>query len=222
MENGKARFRLRNRTGREFRADSDGTPVADGQWRHLAGVKDADSLRLYVDGKRVATTPLPDGAGSFTTEQAAYWHIGSGVELAGQTLGLIGCGHIGRLVAEMAGALGMDAVAYDVAPREDVATAPGFRYAPLDDVLRTADFLSLHCPAMPCCRASCSSRRNSTRPKSITRASSGQKLVGTGRMGGRRQLRPGAGGVRGHRAGHAGVRPPRGNLDFCLGSTFVE
>ena len=86
IHDGKARFRLRNRAGLEFRCDSDGPAVADGQWRHLAGVKDIDSMRLYIDGRQVASIPLPEDAGSFTTEHAAYWHIGSCVTGAGAAL----------------------------------------------------------------------------------------------------------------------------------------
>ncbi len=81
--------------------------------------------------------------------KAGAWQRRPGMELAGQTLGLVGCGQIGRVVAEMAVALGMEVVAFDVVPQESLATLPGFRYAPLDDVLRAADFLSLHCPAAP-------------------------------------------------------------------------
>jgi hypothetical protein len=83
---GKARFRLRNREGLEFRCDSDGPRVADGQWHHLAGVKDTGGLRLYVDGRRVASLALPDDAGSFTTDHPAYWHIGSCVTGTGAKL----------------------------------------------------------------------------------------------------------------------------------------
>lgn len=79
--------------------------------------------------------------------KSGAWQRRRGVELAGQMLGLIGCGHVGRLVAEMAVALGMEVVACTVTPREDSSTLPGLRYAPLAEVLRTADFLSLHCPA---------------------------------------------------------------------------
>ncbi len=81
--------------------------------------------------------------------KAGAWQRRPGVELAGQTLGLVGCGQIGRVVAEMALPLGMEVVAFDVAPQERLATLPGFRYAPLTEVLREADFLSLHCPATP-------------------------------------------------------------------------
>ncbi|MHC4178057.1 MAG: NAD(P)-dependent oxidoreductase, partial [Planctomycetota bacterium] len=66
--------------------------------------------------------------------------------LAGKTLGLVGCGNVGREVAQMALGIGMDVLAHDVQP--DAAFRPGsrFRFASLDNVVEQADFLSLHCP----------------------------------------------------------------------------
>ena len=81
--------------------------------------------------------------------KAGQWQRRQGVELAGCTLGLVGCGQIGRMVAEMAVALGMEVVAYDPVPQEGCVPSPRFRYATLAEVLCRADFLSLHCPAAP-------------------------------------------------------------------------
>ncbi len=75
------------------------------------------------------------------------WQRGSaGRELAGRTLGLVGCGQVGRRVASLALGLGMQVVAHD--PREDFALLSGgeIRFAPLVEVLEIADFVSLHCP----------------------------------------------------------------------------
>lgn len=70
------------------------------------------------------------------------WQRREGIELEGKTLGLIGCGRIGREVAKMAAGLGMKVVVYDVV--QDPAS--GLRYAALDEVVAGADVLSLHCP----------------------------------------------------------------------------
>jgi D-3-phosphoglycerate dehydrogenase / 2-oxoglutarate reductase len=69
-----------------------------------------------------------------------------GFEVEGKTLGLMGCGHIGRLVTRMALALGMKVVAFD--PVQDASFHPGtgFRYARYEEVLATSDVISLHCP----------------------------------------------------------------------------
>jgi D-3-phosphoglycerate dehydrogenase len=63
-------------------------------------------------------------------------------ELFGKTLGLIGIGRIGTEVAKRARAFGMDVIAYDkyVDASEDASLVD------LDDLLRRADFISLHTP----------------------------------------------------------------------------
>ena len=66
-----------------------------------------------------------------------------GVELAGRTLGIVGLGAIGRRLAEMAGAIGMECVAYD--PYVD-APPPGIRLKNLDETLASSDFISIHAP----------------------------------------------------------------------------
>jgi phosphoglycerate dehydrogenase-like enzyme len=75
------------------------------------------------------------------------WERRKGIEVQGKTLGLIGCGRIGRLVAEMALAMGMTVVAFD--PCADDSFRPGdrFRYGDLGAVLSESDVISLHCPA---------------------------------------------------------------------------
>jgi len=69
--------------------------------------------------------------------------------LEGKTLGLAGCGRIGRRVAGFALAFGMEVLAHDAFPDPRFAPPGRFAFAPLDLVLRRADYLSLHCPALP-------------------------------------------------------------------------
>lgn len=67
-----------------------------------------------------------------------------GIELGGKTLGLIGFGRIAREVAKRAEALGMKIIYTDV-----IGEASGYenyKFMSLDDVLRNADFISLHIP----------------------------------------------------------------------------
>lgn len=77
--------------------------------------------------------------------KAGRWERSRGFELEGKTLGLIGCGKIGRLVTGFAIALGMRVLAHDPYPTWNDAP-PDFEYAGLADVFREADLLSLHCP----------------------------------------------------------------------------
>jgi len=70
------------------------------------------------------------------------------VELAGKTIGLIGLGQIGRRVAELAVAFEMRVIAAD-AIRSPVPDWPGFQWCEVDELLRQADVVSLHCPLLP-------------------------------------------------------------------------
>ena len=75
------------------------------------------------------------------------WERRKGIELAGRTLGLIGCGVVGRLVAGFALAFDMDVIACD--PRADMSFKPSkrFAFASIDNVLDNSDIISLHCPS---------------------------------------------------------------------------
>lgn len=69
-------------------------------------------------------------------------------DLAGKTMGIIGLGQIGRRVAEIAFAFELDVIAAD-AVRSAVPGWPNFRWCELDELLRQADIVSLHCPLLP-------------------------------------------------------------------------
>ena len=69
-----------------------------------------------------------------------------GVELTGKTLGIIGCGNIGSIVAERALGLRMKVVAYDPYLSPERANALGVEKAELDELFRRADFITLHTP----------------------------------------------------------------------------
>lgn len=69
-----------------------------------------------------------------------------GVELTGKTLGLIGCGNIGSIVANRAQGLHMRVIAYDPFLSEKRAIDLGVEKVELPDLLARADFISLHTP----------------------------------------------------------------------------
>ncbi len=69
-----------------------------------------------------------------------------GVELTGKTLGLIGCGNIGSIVADRAIGLKMKVVAYDPFLAEKRALELGVEKVELDTLLTRADFITLHTP----------------------------------------------------------------------------
>ncbi len=69
-----------------------------------------------------------------------------GIHLDGKTLGLVGLGRVGRLVAARAHAFGMRLVAFDPYVPDDVANELNVELVEqLDDLLTQADFVSLHC-----------------------------------------------------------------------------
>ncbi len=76
----------------------------------------------------------------------SYW-LSPQIELAGKTLGIIGFGNIGRRVGEIATAFRMKVLAHDkfAGVRPDYA----HEMVDLDAVISAADFLTLHCPALP-------------------------------------------------------------------------
>jgi glyoxylate reductase len=72
-----------------------------------------------------------------------------GHDVHGATLGLIGLGRIGAEMARRAAGFSMRVLYYDVFRREDLEQGLGIQYAPLDDVLAQADFVSVHTPLTP-------------------------------------------------------------------------
>ena len=69
-----------------------------------------------------------------------------GVELQGKTLGVVGLGRIGRVVASRARAMGMTIVAYDPFIAQEQARDLEIELTPLDEVFARADFLTVHTP----------------------------------------------------------------------------
>ncbi len=86
-------------------------------------------------------------------EASASTHAGKwekskfmGVELTGKTLGVIGAGNIGGIVCDRARALRMKVLAYDPFLGEEKAQKMGVEKVELDDLLKRADFITLHVP----------------------------------------------------------------------------
>ncbi|MGH9852818.1 MAG: phosphoglycerate dehydrogenase [Blastocatellia bacterium] len=69
-----------------------------------------------------------------------------GAELAGKTLGVIGLGNIGKIVASRAVGLAMKVVAYDPFITKEVAARAGIELATLDEVFERSDFVTVHTP----------------------------------------------------------------------------
>lgn len=67
-----------------------------------------------------------------------------GVELRGKRIALVGYGNTARVVAQFADAMGMDVAYYDVLGKKEDSP---HNFVDFPDILKEADFVSLHCPA---------------------------------------------------------------------------
>jgi glycerate dehydrogenase len=76
-----------------------------------------------------------------------FWEVPL-VELYGKKMGIIGFGRIGRQVAAIADAIGMDIIAADKY-KSDVSGIKSFKWAETEELLRESDVVSLHCPLFP-------------------------------------------------------------------------
>jgi len=70
----------------------------------------------------------------------------SGTEILNKTLGVVGLGKIGSVVADRAQGLGMKVVAYDPFLSEDQARQMGVKLGTMDEVFKQADLITLHVP----------------------------------------------------------------------------
>ncbi|HIE05208.1 MAG TPA: D-glycerate dehydrogenase [bacterium (Candidatus Stahlbacteria)] len=96
-----------------------------------------------------------------------------GLELKGSTLGIVGAGRIGSEVAKIGIGLGLKVIYYDKKQRPGLERM-NIRYSPLEDLLRTADIVSLHLPLTP-------ETRQMIDQKRLSRLKEGAILINTGR-----------------------------------------
>ncbi len=75
-----------------------------------------------------------------------------GIEVTGKTLGVVGFGSVGRLVAERAVGVKMRVIAHDPVLAPDAVPPAGMEFARLDDLLARSDFVTLHLPLLPATR----------------------------------------------------------------------
>jgi len=69
-----------------------------------------------------------------------------GFDLKGRTIGIIGCGNIGKHVARIAKGFEMNVLIYDIKKDTKLAKKIGFKYVSLPDLLKKSDIISLHAP----------------------------------------------------------------------------
>ena len=112
----------------------------------------ADSVAEYV--MAMATVLLRGLVFATEATGAGRWMreaMSGGRELGGKTIGIVGFGSIGRVVARKAGALGMRIVAHDpqLAPADPAWAAHAATPLTLDALLEASDVVTLHVPLLP-------------------------------------------------------------------------
>ena len=110
--------------------------------------------------------------------QAGKWEKNRfmGVEVTGKTLGLIGAGNIGSIVATRALGLRMKVIAFDPFLTPERALDLGIEKVELDDLLRRADFITLHTPLTD-------QTRNILSHENIAKTKKGVRIVNCARGG---------------------------------------
>lgn len=118
---------------------------------------------------------IPDASAS---TKAGRWEKNRfmGVEVTGKTLGLIGCGNIGSIVAERGVGLRMKVIAYDPYLADKRALELGVEKVELDALLARADFISLHVPMTD-------QTRNILSREALERAKPGVRIINCARGG---------------------------------------
>lgn len=93
--------------------------------------------------------------------QWRHWapYLFEGVELQNSTLGLLGLGRIGLQVAHRAQGFGMRVLYYGNRRNEDAEQRLGLQFGSVDNILREADFVTLHLPLTPDTRGLIDDRR---------------------------------------------------------------
>ena len=105
-----------------------------------------------------------------------------GTELHGSTVGIVGTGRIGATVARVLSGFGVTLLAFDV-QRNPECEALGVRYVGIDELLRTSDVVTLHCPLTPETRHLLDERRLATlRPNALVVNTSRGALIDTPAM----------------------------------------
>ena len=81
--------------------------------------------------------------------RSGTWGTGGGRQLSSATIGIVGCGHVGRTVARLCRAFGAAVLAHDIVDYTDFYRETGVRAVPLDELLRASDIVTLHVPLDP-------------------------------------------------------------------------
>ncbi len=164
------------------RCTENGIVVFNTPGANANGVKELAICALILASRDVVggikwVETLKDEAGiAKLVEKGKSAYVGN--ELLGKTLGVIGLGAIGGMVANSANALGMNVVGYDpyLTPKAAWSLAPSIKQASgYEEIFKTCDYITLHVPATPTtknmiCEASLSTMKDGVKIINLSRA----------------------------------------------------
>ncbi len=99
-----------------------------------------------------------------------------GTEVTGKTLGILGVGNIGSVVADRAMGLKMNVLAYDPFISQEAANRLGIELVSIDDLYKRSDFISIHVPLT-------NETKNIVDAKAFSKMKKGVKLINCARGG---------------------------------------
>lgn len=118
------------------KATQRGIPVTFAPGLNAVSVADLTLALLLAAARRVPQ--------SNTITKSGGWQLLMGTELDGKTLGILGFGNIGKMVAKRAAGFGMNLLAFDAFQDTKAAKELGVTFCDLDDLLAQSDFISIN------------------------------------------------------------------------------
>ena len=126
-------------------ATEKGIPVVICPAANARSVAEHTIALLFAAAKNLVESDAETRKGNFNIRNKY-----AAIEISGRKLSVLGFGHIGRIVAEMAVGIGMKIAVYDpLVPAAEIQAA-GYEYAPtVESAVSTGDFITLHMPSLP-------------------------------------------------------------------------
>jgi len=125
-------------------------PIANNGGANSVAVAEHAIMLMLATARRLVWQHTSVASGIWRGNDWQNKHV---FELSEKTLGIIGLGTIGKKVARIARALGMNVQYYDIARlTEDQEDSLGVRFRLFDEILKTSDLVTLHVPLLPTTR----------------------------------------------------------------------
>ncbi|MFR9805307.1 D-2-hydroxyacid dehydrogenase family protein [Pseudonocardia sp. RS010] len=130
--------------------------ASTGTWNAAIDLEAAAERGITVCGTGEVTTSTPEFVWAMILSlvrhipeedanvRAGRWQSSLGIDLAGKTIGIVGLGHVGSRVAQVAAVFGMTIIAWSPNLTPERAAEHGARYVGLDELMAEADVVTLH------------------------------------------------------------------------------